>query len=258
MPAQTAPAGSAVRKLRRPHAPEIPRPVRHAAGHGRQATDPQRVAGQRQLRGRNRQAQVRLDGIRCQLPAFPSAPPSPGQAGRKPPSLIHCARLDLGQLLAGPAPPESARCETRHAAPAQGLRISRPPAEFLAPRPRSCTWTQPAVSTQVRKLESHAGNELFEQFGKKIYPDGRRQPSCWESAAASSSSSRNAEYAMTAVPGRQRRQAQRGRDQRRRLFLPAAFGRVRRPAQRRCLELHRAQPRRSADTYRRQPDRTWP
>lgn len=29
--------------------------------------------------------------------------------------------------------------------------------------------TQPAVSTQVRKLEEHAGNELFEQFGKKIY-----------------------------------------------------------------------------------------
>ncbi|WP_077033997.1 LysR family transcriptional regulator [Pelomonas sp. KK5] len=29
--------------------------------------------------------------------------------------------------------------------------------------------SQPAVSTQVRKLESHAGNLLFEQFGKKIY-----------------------------------------------------------------------------------------
>jgi len=29
--------------------------------------------------------------------------------------------------------------------------------------------TQPAVSTQVRKLEDHAGNALFEQFGKKIY-----------------------------------------------------------------------------------------
>ena len=29
--------------------------------------------------------------------------------------------------------------------------------------------TQPAVSTQVRKLEEHAGNPLFEQFGKKIY-----------------------------------------------------------------------------------------
>ena len=29
--------------------------------------------------------------------------------------------------------------------------------------------TQPAVSTQVRKLEEHAGNTLFEQFGKKIY-----------------------------------------------------------------------------------------
>jgi LysR family transcriptional regulator, low CO2-responsive transcriptional regulator len=29
--------------------------------------------------------------------------------------------------------------------------------------------TQPAVSTQVRKLEEHAGNMLFEQFGKKIY-----------------------------------------------------------------------------------------
>jgi len=29
--------------------------------------------------------------------------------------------------------------------------------------------TQPAVSTQVRKLEEHAGNSLFEQFGKKIY-----------------------------------------------------------------------------------------
>jgi DNA-binding transcriptional LysR family regulator len=29
--------------------------------------------------------------------------------------------------------------------------------------------TQPAVSTQVRKLEEHAGNALFEQFGKKIY-----------------------------------------------------------------------------------------
>ncbi len=29
--------------------------------------------------------------------------------------------------------------------------------------------TQPAVSTQVRKLEEHAGNALFEQFGKKIF-----------------------------------------------------------------------------------------
>lgn len=29
--------------------------------------------------------------------------------------------------------------------------------------------TQPAVSTQVRKLEEHAGNQLFEQFGKKVY-----------------------------------------------------------------------------------------
>ena len=29
--------------------------------------------------------------------------------------------------------------------------------------------TQPAVSTQVKKLEDHAGLALFEQFGKKIY-----------------------------------------------------------------------------------------
>ncbi len=29
--------------------------------------------------------------------------------------------------------------------------------------------TQPAVSTQVKKLEEHADNALFEQFGKKIY-----------------------------------------------------------------------------------------
>jgi LysR family transcriptional regulator, low CO2-responsive transcriptional regulator len=29
--------------------------------------------------------------------------------------------------------------------------------------------TQPAVSTQVKKLEEHAGLPLFEQFGKKIY-----------------------------------------------------------------------------------------
>lgn len=29
--------------------------------------------------------------------------------------------------------------------------------------------TQPAVSTQIRKLEEHAGNALFEQFGKKVY-----------------------------------------------------------------------------------------
>jgi DNA-binding transcriptional LysR family regulator len=29
--------------------------------------------------------------------------------------------------------------------------------------------TQPAVSTQIRKLEEHAGSALFEQFGKKIY-----------------------------------------------------------------------------------------
>lgn len=29
--------------------------------------------------------------------------------------------------------------------------------------------TQPAVSTQVKKLEEHAGLELFEQLGKKIY-----------------------------------------------------------------------------------------
>src|SRR4051812_43359662 len=29
--------------------------------------------------------------------------------------------------------------------------------------------TQPAVSTQIKRLEDHAGNALFEQFGKKIY-----------------------------------------------------------------------------------------
>ena len=29
--------------------------------------------------------------------------------------------------------------------------------------------TQPAVSTQVRQLEDHAGLPLFEQLGKKIY-----------------------------------------------------------------------------------------
>ena len=29
--------------------------------------------------------------------------------------------------------------------------------------------TQPAVSTQIRKLEEHADNPLFEQFGKKVY-----------------------------------------------------------------------------------------
>jgi DNA-binding transcriptional LysR family regulator len=29
--------------------------------------------------------------------------------------------------------------------------------------------TQPAVSTQIKRLEEHAGNALFEQFGKKIY-----------------------------------------------------------------------------------------
>ena len=29
--------------------------------------------------------------------------------------------------------------------------------------------SQPAVSIQIRKLEEHAGNVLFEQFGKKIY-----------------------------------------------------------------------------------------
>ena len=29
--------------------------------------------------------------------------------------------------------------------------------------------TQPAVSTQIARLEEHAGNVLFEQFGKKIY-----------------------------------------------------------------------------------------
>jgi DNA-binding transcriptional LysR family regulator len=35
--------------------------------------------------------------------------------------------------------------------------------------------TQPAVSTQVKQLEEHAGMPLFEQFGKKIYltPAGR-------------------------------------------------------------------------------------
>lgn len=29
--------------------------------------------------------------------------------------------------------------------------------------------TQPAVSTQIKKLEQHAGNPLFEQFGKKVH-----------------------------------------------------------------------------------------
>ena len=45
--------------------------------------------------------------------------------------------------------------------------------------------TQPAVSTQVKKLEEHAGLPLFEQLGKKIHltPAG---PRCCITAASSS------------------------------------------------------------------------
>ncbi|RYY49144.1 MAG: LysR family transcriptional regulator, partial [Comamonadaceae bacterium] len=40
--------------------------------------------------------------------------------------------------------------------------------------------TQPAVSTQVRKLQEHAGLPLFEQLGKKIHltPAGARMLEC--------------------------------------------------------------------------------
>ena len=50
--------------------------------------------------------------------------------------------------------------------------------------------TQPAVSTQVKKLEEHAGLALFEQFGKKIYLTAGRRRAAAASAARSSSSSR--------------------------------------------------------------------
>ena len=33
--------------------------------------------------------------------------------------------------------------------------------------------TQPAVSTQIKTLEGHAGLVLFEQLGKKVYQIGR-------------------------------------------------------------------------------------
>jgi DNA-binding transcriptional LysR family regulator len=46
--------------------------------------------------------------------------------------------------------------------------------------------TQPAVSTQIKTLEGHAGLVLFEQLGKKVY----LTPGCCTTAAPSSSSSR--------------------------------------------------------------------
>ena len=60
--------------------------------------------------------------------------------------------------------------------------------------------TQPAVSTQVRKLEEHAGLALFEQLGKKIHltPAGAQM---LQSSRAIIQQFREAEEAMTQFKG---------------------------------------------------------
>src|SRR3569832_461068 len=60
--------------------------------------------------------------------------------------------------------------------------------------------TQPAVSTQVRKLEDHAGLPLFEQLGKKVHltAAGRQM---LESARAILARVQEAEEALGAFKG---------------------------------------------------------
>ena len=89
--------------------------------------------------------------------------------------------------------------------------------------------TQPAVSTQVSKLEEHAGIALFEQFGKKIYltPAGAE---LLQISRAIIQQFEAAESAMTQFKGVSGGRLNVGRDQRRRLFLSAPAGRVREPA----------------------------
>ena len=105
--------------------------------------------------------------------------------------------------------------------------------------------TQPAVSTQVKKLEEHAGNALFEQFGKKIYltPAGTE---LLQISRAIIQQFEAAEIAMTQFKGVSGGKLNVGGDQRRRLLLPAPAGRVREPPPRRDAELLGAQPRRPA------------
>ena len=87
--------------------------------------------------------------------------------------------------------------------------------------------TQPAVSTQVSKLEEHAGLPLFEQLGKKIHLTPAGAEMLRHRAARSSSSSRQAEDAMAQFKGVSGGRLNVGGDQRRRLLLSAPAGRVR-------------------------------
>ena len=84
---------------------------------------------------------------------------------------------------------------------------------------RRCIWTQPAVSSQVKELEGHAGLPLFEQLGRKVYLTHAGTEMLHHSRAIIQQF-READEAMQQLKGVAGRDAQRRRHQRRRLFLP--------------------------------------
>ena len=114
--------------------------------------------------------------------------------------------------------------------------------------------TQPAVSAQVKELESHAGLALFERVGKKTFLTDRRCRAAGALPCDPAAAARGRRGAG-AAEGRFRRAAQRRGDQRRRLFLSAAARGVHAAPSRGRDQPHRAQPRGTSAPARREPDR---
>ena len=114
--------------------------------------------------------------------------------------------------------------------------------------------TQPAVSTQIRKLEEHAGVPLFEQFGKKIYLTQAGDELLHHSRVILQQFE-EAEEAMTHFTGVAGGKTQRVGDQRRRLLFPASARRIRPPPRGGETEPVGTQPRGTAGPSRRQSHR---
>jgi len=82
-----------------------------------------------------------------------------------------------------------------------------------------CILTQPAVSTQVKELESHAGLPLFEHLGERSNLTQAGAEMLHHSRAIIQAVPRSRRSHAT-PQGHLGRKAERGRDQRRRLFFP--------------------------------------
>ena len=114
--------------------------------------------------------------------------------------------------------------------------------------------TQPAVSTQVGKLEEHAGLPLFEQLGKKIHltPAGAEM---LRASRAIIQQFKEVEDAMTQFKGVSGGKLNVTVISAGDYFFPQAAGGVRAAALGSHAELRRVQPRGTAGPARRQPHR---